>query len=377
MTDRHPHDAAERQLIPGPQRFPLLFSPTAIKGVELRNRVAISAHFGGWWVDNEGLPNDAFRAYVEERAKGLVGLFIIGSTTPTYDGNPPGYPGWIFNVDERIIPRYRMVVEAGHRHGCKVFAQLCTFGDAPQLGALPTGHRPAVPRAATAPPVRPAVPPPPRSVDNLRATVAGYAEAAVRAVEGGVDGIEIHAHEQFQLAQFLSPRWNIRTDEYGGNLENRSRLLFDVLRAVRAAIGDELPLGVRLKAADLAPGGMPAEEYLTLAGWLDASNLVDYLSFTVGDYTLHHAPMYRPVGEWLPLVSRLRACTRLPVMHAGSITNPVLAEEALAAGQVDIVAMTKTHIADPTSRGRCTRGGLTTCATACAVYRAALAKWSI
>jgi 2,4-dienoyl-CoA reductase-like NADH-dependent reductase (Old Yellow Enzyme family) len=330
-------------------RFPLLFSPIAVKGVELRNRVAISAHFAGWWADPEGLPTDAFRAYLEERARSGIGLFVIGATAPTRDGNPAGlgYAGWLLNVDDRIIPRYRMLVDTGHRHGCKVFAQLCHVGDPPQLNALPTGHRPAIPRAASAPAMRSAPPPPVRSVAELQADVAGYASAAVRAVEGGADGIEIHAHEQFQLAQYLSPRWNTRTDEYGGNLEHRSRLLFDVLRAVRAAVPGQVPLGVRLKADDHVAGGMAPEEYVELVGRLESSGLVDYLSLTVGDHALHHAPMYRPLAEWVATVGRVGRHTRLPLMHAGSITDPFLAEEALRSGQVDIVAMTKAHIADP------------------------------
>lgn len=99
--------------------FPHLFRPITIKNVTLQNRIAISAHFAGWWV-TDGLPNEDFAAYIEERAKGGIGLFVIGATGPTYDAGPD----WIHNTSDAIIPRYRMLVEAGHRHGTKVFAQL-------------------------------------------------------------------------------------------------------------------------------------------------------------------------------------------------------------------------------------------------------------
>src|SRR5579859_7339262 len=154
-------------MAPHPQ-FPHLFSPSSIRGVELRNRIAVTAHFAGWWAEEGGLPGDAFRAYVEERAKGGLGLFVIGATATRHDGGP----SWLLNVDDRIVPRYRAVVEAGHRHGCKVFAQLIHRGDPPQPGAQPSGVRPTAPRAATAPPVRPEVPAPPRSVEDLQDLVA-------------------------------------------------------------------------------------------------------------------------------------------------------------------------------------------------------------
>lgn len=164
---------------------------------------------------------------------------------------------------------------------------------------------------------------------------------------GGVDGLELHAHESFLRAQFLSPRWNVRTDQYGGSLENRARLLVETLQTMRAAIGPRTVLGVRLKADDVAPGGMTLGDYLELVAFIDRLRIVDYLSFTAGDLALHHGPMYRPDGECLPLVGRIRQTTRLPILHAGRITDPFLAERAVASGQIDVVGMTKAHIADP------------------------------
>src|SRR5947207_9224952 len=112
-------------------KFPRLFHPLHLRNVALKNRVAVSAHFAGWWVD-EGLPSDAFVSYVEERAKGGVGLFVIGATSPERGS------GWMQSLDDRIIPRYRALAEAGHRHGTKVFAQLCHPGFRP-LPGVPIG----------------------------------------------------------------------------------------------------------------------------------------------------------------------------------------------------------------------------------------------
>src|SRR5260370_13626752 len=97
--------------------FPHLFRPITLKGVPIRNRVVISAHFAGWWVDPGGLPSEAFADYIEERARGGAGLFVIGATSPA-----PG-SAWMENTRDAIIPRYRQLAEAGHRHGMNVFVQ--------------------------------------------------------------------------------------------------------------------------------------------------------------------------------------------------------------------------------------------------------------
>src|SRR5437762_12662529 len=122
-----PHLDLPHQTMQNHPRFPHLFQPFTLKGVALRNRIAVSAHFAGWWVDR-GLPSEEFVAYLEERAKGGVGLFVIGATSPERGS------GWMQSVDERIVPRYRALVEAGHRHGTAVFAQLCPPGYKPLPG---------------------------------------------------------------------------------------------------------------------------------------------------------------------------------------------------------------------------------------------------
>jgi 2,4-dienoyl-CoA reductase-like NADH-dependent reductase (Old Yellow Enzyme family)/thioredoxin reductase len=315
--------------------FPHLFRPYDLKGVELRNRVAISGHFAGWWVGPGGLPSDAFVAYLEERAKGGVGLFTIGATSPE-----PG-SGWMQNLDDAIIPRYRLLAEAGHRHGTKVFAQLCHPGFKP-LPGIPIIEPPP----AIHPPAQ-QVPHPPVPVERLHDLVRAFGAAAGRGAVGGVDGVELHSHESFLHAELLNPYWNHREDEYGGSLENRMRFLVETLQAMRAAIGQKLPLGVRLKLDDIVQRGMGPEDYRECVRRLEAQRLVDYVVFTGGDGRFHHGPMPRPEGEWLPLVREMRRATRLTIMHAGRITTPEMAEKALAENLLDVVCMTKTHICDP------------------------------
>src|SRR3954451_13105146 len=108
--------------------FPHLFTPLKLRNVTLKNRVAVSAHSAGWWVGAGGLPSDASVAYVEERAKGGVGLFVIGATSPQRGS------GWLENISDAVVPRYQALVDAGHRHGMAVFAQLCHPGYRPLAG---------------------------------------------------------------------------------------------------------------------------------------------------------------------------------------------------------------------------------------------------
>lgn len=320
-------------------KFPRLFRPFTLKDVTLRNRIAVSAHFAGWWV-TDGLPNEEFAAYIEERAKGGIGLFVIGATGPTYDAGPD----WIQNTSEAIIPRYRMLVEAGRRHGTKVFAQLIHTGD--PLPASATDRIRLGMRAQLLPRARRRPRCPDRSAAELRALAGKFGEAAARARAGGIDGLELHAHEGNMHAQFLSPIWNRRRDEYGGPLDNRMRFIVETLQAMRDAIGEDVPLGIRLKAHDQEEGGMTTEDYVALIARLESMCLADYISLTAGDGGLHHGPLPRPDGEWLPLVHQIRQTTSLPIMHAGRITTPQMAEEALAGGMLDVVCMTKSHIAD-------------------------------
>lgn len=319
------------------ERFPHLFAPYSLKGAELRNRIAISGHFAGWWVD-KGLPSAEFADYIEERCKNGVGLFVIGATSPE-----PG-SGWMESVSDDIIPRYKMCVERGHKHGAKVFAQLCHPGfrplpgvpiiaSAPSIGGTQPSYRSHDRRVLT--------------LEDLQRLIESFRQAARRAAEGGADGVELHSHESFLHAQMLNPMWNTRTDEYGGSLENRMRFLIETLAAMRQAIGDSLPLGVRLKVDDIEQRGMDTAGYIEVIQRLEALKLADYVNLTGGDGRFHHGPMPRPEGEWIAKVAEVRANTSLTLMHAGRIATPEMAESVLAQNVVDVVCMTKTHICDP------------------------------
>ena len=216
-----------------------------------RRRQRATSRDGGW---TAACPSDEFVAYLEERAKGGVGLFVIGATSPERGLRLDGEPGR--RASSRATARWSRRATGTGRPSSR---SLCHPGFKPL---------PGTPIIARAPPAEDDRPRPPR-VAPLRTDprahprlVAAFGAAAGRAARGGVDGVELHSHESFLHAQFLNPLWNTRTDEYGGCLENRMRFMIETLEAMRAAIGTDMPLGVRLKLDDVAQRGMDLEEYL-------------------------------------------------------------------------------------------------------------------
>ncbi len=320
-------------------RYPRLFEPLRIKGITLRNRTAISGHLAYWYIGPGGLPSDELAAYIEERAKGGIGLFVIGSNVPVSWGHD-----WLHNTSDAVIPRYKIMAEAGHRHGAKVFAQLCHPGYFPLPGTPRHRHSPIAVKS-----INPGGSGAQREQPDgakIQELVRAFGAAAGRVKAGGLDGVELHAHEFFLHAQFLSPVWNTRSDEYGGPLENRLRFIVETLRAMRAAVGEDFVVGIRLKADDKLEGGMSVGDYKLVLARLEELKLVDYVNFSGGDANHHHGPMPRPEGEWLPLLKELKSVGRLPLMHAGRLMRPELAEQALQEGLIDVAVMTKAHIAD-------------------------------
>jgi N,N-dimethylglycine/sarcosine dehydrogenase len=319
--------------------YPHLFSPITIRKLTLRNRVAISGHHAGWWLDN-GMPSDEFAAYIEERSRNNgVGLFVIGCTSPV---RPTA--GWLENMTDDVIPRYRKCVEAAHRHGTALIAQLGHPGFDPRPGVPLTI---APPRAKSTQPVgHPSSVQRVLSIEELHELNAEFGKATRRCVEAGCDGIELHSHEWFFHSQMINPMWNRRTDQYGGSLENRMRFMLETLTEMRNLTGPVRVIGVRLKCDDMEQRGNSLEDYKEIVRRLEATKLIDYVLFTGGDARLHHGPMPRPEREWLGLIKEHKANTKLVVMHAGRIMDAASADRAIAEGIVDVVCMTKAHIAD-------------------------------
>ena len=312
----------------------------------LRNRICSTGHMAGWMHHN-GVPNDDCRAYFEERAKGGIALLTLGATS-VREGDHPAY---FQNLDDRFIDSYRMLSAAVHRHGAKFIAQICPRGAQIKYDEF-CETLPSVPVAREIPgiinpPIPASIHVASWSVEDLQDLVVCCGRAAGRAREGDADGIELHTHQHHLFAQFLSPGCNLRNDEYGGSFQNRVRLLTDALSAVRQSVGDDFIVGVRMKAHDMHPKGHDESDCIRLIEMLKSKGLIDYVSLTVGGGFHHTGSLYLSEAKHLDRVAKVRRAINLPVIHAGGIVTPEVAEAALADGQLDVVGITKGHFADP------------------------------
>ncbi len=324
-------------------RYKHLFSPLRLGPLTLRNRIVFSAHLTNYAQD--GLPSTQHAAYYAARAAGGAGL-IITEEHSTHVTDWP-YEKLIHGFDSRVIPGYRRITEAVHAHGVPVLAQLnhnggqasSMFSRLPVWGPspIPDPLFREVPKAL--------------ELHEIRSVVEGYAQVAEHCMAGGFDGVELQCSHSSIVRGFLSPATNARTDQYGGPLANRARLLLEVVAAVRAVLGPQKALGVRLCGDELIEGGTTIEEAVEVARMVEATGQVDYINTSIGVATatlyMIEASMQVPPGYAMFIPSAIREAVSLPVVGVGRFKDPVQADRALAAGQADLIGVVRGQIADP------------------------------
>lgn len=319
-----------------------LWTPLAIGPVTTRNRIVFSAHLTNY--ARAGLPTEQHAAYYEARAAGGTGL-IITEEHSTHATDWP-YEKLIHGFHRQVIPGYRRITDAVHRHGTPIFAQINHNGG--QASSMYTRRAVWAPSAIADPLFREV----PKAVTHadIDEIVAGYALVAEHCVEGGFDGIELQCSHSSIVRGFLSPATNVRDDEYGGSLENRARLLIEIVAAVRRAVGHGVALGVRLCGDELIDGGTTIDEAIEVARLVEATGNVDYLNTSIGVATatlfMIEASMHVPPGYASFIPSAIRAAVDLPVVGVGRFKDPLQAERALAEGHCDLVGVVRGQIAD-------------------------------
>ncbi len=332
-----------------------LFSPIRLGRLEIRNRIVLTGH--GTGMGRDFRPDDAMIAYYEERARGEVGLIMLGSQQ--VHPSSPGLTGLLCNYDDGIIPGLRAVADAVHRHGGRVFGYLSHMGLASSarptaLWSASNGYEQKYGEVAHA-----------MSVAEIEEIVAAFAAAARRCLAAGLDGLQIHCGHGLLLQQFLSPLTNHRTDAYGGSPENRIRFPAAVLRAVRAAVGDDVPVGIRCSGHELVEGGLTAEDMAGIVPLLQQAGALDYVDVSAGtdgdlvSNMLHEPPMGRPEAPFAAVARQIRQAVSVPVLHGTRIHTPELAEALIARGDADMAGMCRALIADPELplKARTGRGG--------------------
>jgi len=322
---------------------PHLFSPLRVGPLTLANRVVFAAHLTNYACD--GLPTEQHAAYYARRAAGGAGL-IVTEEHATDPADQP-YEKLIQGYRAEVIPGYRRITAAVHAHGVPVLAQLN------HNGGQSCGMYSRLPVQAPSPVPDPLFRevPEPAGPGEIAAIVAGYARVARHCAAGGFDGVELQCSQSSIIRGFLSRATNRRTDRYGGSLRNRARLLLEVVAAVREAIGPGRALGVRLCGDEMIEDGTTLSEAVEVARMASRSGAVDYISTTTGVATASLyavvASMRAAPGHALHVPAAIRAAVDVPVLGAGRITSPQQAEQALAAGQCDLVGVVRGQIADP------------------------------
>ena len=322
-------------------QFPHLFSPLQIGRVTVPNRVSFSAHLTNLSAD--GLPTERLIDYLAARARGGTGLIITEeqSVHPT----DMAYERLIEAFRPEVLPLYRRLTGAVHTFDTRIFAQLNHNGQqcSGSLSRLPVWAPSPIPDVMYRETPKAMEP------EDIQEVIEHFALSAVHVREGGFDGVELQFGHSSLARQFMSPLTNYRSDEYGGELENRLRFPLELIDAVRKAVGADFTLGVRLCADELIPGGLTLEDTKGIAERLQATGQLDFFNLTLATfYNLYlvGGTMHMPLGYAVPLAAGIKEVSTLPVFATGRINDPAMAERVLAEGQADMIGVVRGQIAD-------------------------------
>lgn len=327
-------------------RDPLL-QPYTLKNLTLRNRIMTTSHEPAY--PEDGMPKDRYRAYHEERAKAGVALAMTAGSAAVSKDSPPVFNNVLAYKDE-VVPWIQNLTDACHSHGCAVMIQLTHLG---RRTAWNKGEwLPSVSSSKHREPAHRAFPKLAEDWDITR-IINDFADAAERMKAGGMDGIELQVYGHL-LDQFWSPLTNDLTGPYGADtLENRLRFPLDVLAAVRKRVGDDFIVGFRYTADEAQKGGITPEEGLIISKELAATGQLDFLNVIRG--RVHTDPAMTDVipvqgmksAPHLDFAGEVKKATGMPVFHASRIPDVATARYAVQSGQLDMVGMTRAHMADP------------------------------
>jgi 2,4-dienoyl-CoA reductase-like NADH-dependent reductase (Old Yellow Enzyme family) len=338
--------------------FPLLFSPFDLKGRPLKNRLVSTPHSDG--MAEDGLVTPRLLAYFRAKAAGGTGL-IMGPAGCAVHPTSPTRAGGLELYRPEAAPGLRQLVEAVHAGGATYIPQLTHWG---RRGS--SGDRPE-PLLAPSPIPEPVSGENPRGLDEgeIAAIAAGYAETARRVQAAGADGVDIVAFANHLPDQFWSPLSNRRRDRYGGSLENRMRFSVEVLTAIRHATDPGFIVGLRISGDEFIAGGLGPGELQEIATRLARSGLLDYLSVSGGAGMTPWAQAAVVPGHWWPqgcyagyAKAMREVAGGLPIVYAGRVVRPEMAERLLADGACDLVAMTRGILADPELPNKAREGRL-------------------
>jgi 2,4-dienoyl-CoA reductase-like NADH-dependent reductase (Old Yellow Enzyme family) len=325
-----------------------LLEPFKLKNLVLRNRIMSTAHACGL-EEEGGMPAETYQRYHEEKARGGLALTMFGGSA--FVAPDSTWAAGQLNVgSDRIIPYLQNFSQRVHAHGTALMMQITHLGRRGETNTqnwLPT-VAPSVVREVGHRSI-------PREIDktDIQRIVTAFGDAAHRCKVGGLDGIEVMTAGHL-IGQFFSPVTNRRTDDFGGSLENRCRFGLMVFEEIRQRVGDDYIVGMRFLIDEAMRGGLGADDCIAIAQMFERSGTIDFFNANYGrldtELTLVTdcmPGMASPIAPWLERVGKFKREVTLPVFHAARVTDLATARYAISEGLLDMVAMTRAHIADP------------------------------
>jgi len=328
-----------------------LFTPYSVRSVTMRNRLWVAPMCEYSVEKHDGVPTDWHLVHLGGFARGGAGLVITEATAVSAEGRISPEDTGIYTDEQRDA--WARIVGFLHSQGAVAGIQLAHAGRkastwrpwAPERGSVPEagGGWPAVAPSAVAFTGYDV----PIALDRagIDGVVADFAAATRRSLDAGFDVLELHAAHGYLLHQFLSPLSNLRTDDYGGSLENRARLLLEVIAAVRAEAGDDAPLFVRFSATDWAEGGWDQEQTATVADWARDAG-ADFFDISTGGLVSGTKIPLAP-GYQVPFADFVKHASSVEVSAVGLITEAKQAEEIVSSGKADAVMLARAIMRDP------------------------------
>ena len=323
-----------------------LLQPLKIKHLELKNRIMLSAHEPSYAED--GLPKDKYRYYHVERAKGGVALTMTAGSAVVSEDSPPAYNNLHAYKDE-IIPWLKKLTKECHDHGAKVMIQITHLGRRTNWN-----HSDWLPVLSASPIREPAHRSFPKEAEDwdIERIIKDYGEAAQRIKEAGLDGVEIEAYGHL-LDSFWSPATNKRNDNYGGDLDKRMYFSMKVIESVRSHVGNDFIVGMRMVADEDWKIGLSKEDGINIAKKVTSNGKIDFLNIIKGhidtDASLTKVIPIQgmPSAPHLDFAGEIKKIVNVPIFHASKINDVATARYAIESNKLDMVGMTRAHIADP------------------------------
>jgi 2,4-dienoyl-CoA reductase-like NADH-dependent reductase (Old Yellow Enzyme family)/thioredoxin reductase len=327
--------------------FPKLFAPGRIGSLELPNRIVFAAT-SSELADKDGFVGDDLVEYYAERARGGTGLIVVEATYVEQEGKRLHHNAMLH--DDCFIPGLRKVVGAVHAEGARIALQLNHGGreSIPDVsGSVPLAPSP-IPSQFTG--VGDAVIPKELTVGEIDRIVERFAEAARRSRDAGFDAVELHGAHGYLIGEFLSPDSNKRVDAYGGSVRGRAYFCVRLIQAIKARLGADYPVIVRMNGRDHVPHGLELDDAIEMAVMFEAAG-ADSISVSGGVHASHPYMVVPGMsvdrGCYVSYADAIRSRVEVPVMVVGRINTPELAEQILEHGQADFICLSRALIADP------------------------------